>query len=222
MKINKFFIINFIVKTSIIALIVTGLMNKNILMRTAIITAVIIGPLFCGWMCFFGIFQDFCRFIGQFFFKKPLEISRKFHNVLKYLRYVILIGALTFGGMFLFPGNVRYSMLMLLNKKMIFDSAFVVMAVIGILSLFTKRFFCRYFCVIGARYGLFSMLRLFTINRNDSCVNCGKCTSSCSMNIQVEKINSLASPNCINCLNCINSCPQKSLTFGLRNYKKSI
>jgi len=39
------------------------------------ITAILLGPVFCGWMCFVGLYQDCCRYVGRFIKKEPIEIT---------------------------------------------------------------------------------------------------------------------------------------------------
>lgn len=217
---NTISICRFLTQLLFLGLVIAGIVSFRAWMPVIIIVAVILGPVFCGWMCFVGFYQDFCRYIGSFIIKKPLEPSEKLQNVLKYSRYVILLSAVTIGGIFLFPQKVWGSLARALKGHISFDLAFYCLIFLGILSLFTKRFFCRYFCPMGAKLGLYSLLRPITINRGNSCASCKICSEECPMGIQVDKTNSLASPNCINCLKCIEACPNNSLKFGIRNYLK--
>lgn len=215
---NIISIYRFLTQLLFLGLFVAGVISFKFLMIPIILISVILGPFFCGWMCFVGFYQDICRYIGNFVFKKPLEPSIKLQNVLKYSRYIILLLAVTIGGIFLFPQKVWGNFAGILKGNVSFNFAFYFLIFLGILSLFTKRFFCRYLCPIGAKLGLYSLLRPITINRKDSCVSCNLCSKECPMGIQVDKINSLASPNCINCLRCIEACPNGGLKFGFRKY----
>ena len=184
------------------------------------ITAIILGPIFCGWMCFVGFYQDCIRYLGKFIKKDPIEINEKIHKYLKFSRYILLIGAIAIGGIFLFPGQVWHNFSRMIKGHIIVDITLYAILFLGIISLFTTRFFCRYCCTFGAKLGLYSLLRIITINRNDSCISCKQCSKECPMHIKVDKINSLVNPNCINCLKCVEICPQKCLEIGLRNYGK--
>ena len=219
-KKNKISILRFIVRLTYLAIFLASILSRNFVFTFIMITAVVLGPIFCGWMCFVGFYQDCLRYIGWFIKKNPIEIDDAIHKYLKFSRYVILVGALTVGGLFLFPGKAWHNFSLLLKGHVIVDATLYFLIALGILSLFTKRFFCRYFCTFGAKLGLYSLLRLVTINRDSSCISCKSCSRACPMHIQVDKINSLVNPNCINCLRCIETCPKKSLKIGFRNYLK--
>lgn len=171
-------------------------------------------------MCFLGFYQDICRYIGKYIKKDPFEPAEKIQNFLKYSRYIILLGAITIGGVFLLPQRIWGNFAGILKGNIDLNYAFYFLIFLGFLSLFTQRFFCRYLCPIGAKYGLYSILRLITINKKDSCSSCKLCSKACPMGIRIEEINSLANPNCINCFKCIEICPNNNLKIGFRNYLK--
>ncbi len=219
MNIKKISITRLAIQIAYVGIFLLGVFSHNHVMLFITITAILLGPIFCGWMCFMGLYQDICRYIGKFIKKEPIEINEKFHAVLKYSRYIMLVGSIFIGGLFLFPGKIRGTTIMILKDHVIIDIAFYCFILFGIFSLFTKRFFCRYFCVFGAKLGLFSLLRPITITRNKkTCISCKNCSTECLMHIEVDKVNNLVNPNCINCLKCVECCPKKSLTLGLRNY----
>jgi len=217
---KKISTIRLIVQIGYVGIFLASILSHNLVMLFITVTAILLGPIFCGWMCFMGLYQDICRYIGRFIKKEPLEIPDKVHNILKYSRYLILAASIVVGGIFLFPGEIRGVTVDILKGHIAFNIAFYGLILFGILSLFTKRFFCRYCCVFGAKLGLFSLLKPITINKNDSCISCKLCSKECPMHIQVDKINSLVNPNCINCLKCVECCPKKSLNVGFRNYLK--
>jgi len=217
---NRISILRFISQLSYLAIFIASILSKNVVFMFITITAILLGPIFCGWMCFVGFYQDCLRYIGKFIKKDPIDIDYKIHKYLKYSRYIILLGALTIGGLFLFPGEAWHNFSQLLKGHAVVDATLYFMIALGVLSLFTKRFFCRYCCTFGAKLGLYSLLRPITINRDNSCISCKLCREKCPMHIEVDKINSLVNPNCINCLKCVECCPKKSLKIGLRNYLK--
>lgn len=219
-KRNRISILRFVTQLLYLVLFIASILSKNFVLMFITLTAIILGPIFCGWMCFLGLYQDSLRYLGQFIKKDPIELNEKFHNILKYSRYILLLGAITIGGLFLFPGKIWFNFSQLIKGHALVDATLYFLVALGILSLFTRRFFCRYCCTFGAKLGLYSLLRPLTINKDDSCISCGLCSKECPMHIEVAKTNSLANPNCINCLKCVEICPKNSLKLGIRNYLK--
>jgi len=199
-------------------MLITGILTFNKVLLFITISAILTGPIFCGWMCFLGFYQDAFGYLGKFLKLKKFEPPEKLQSVLKYSRYLLFAGSITIGGVFLFPGSVWGTAFGVVKGHIFINTAFYFLIALGITSLFTKRFFCRYFCTFGAKLGLYSLLRPITINRKDTCINCGRCKEVCLMGINVNTSNSLADPNCINCLKCVETCPNNSLKIGLKNY----
>ena len=220
MKIKKISIFRVIAQLIYLNIFIAGVLSRNYVMLFITATAILLGPIFCGWMCFVGLYQDICRYLGALVKKEPIEINKKIHRWLKYSRYFILVGSLTIGGLFLFPGKAWGNFAAILQGHGKINATFYFLIILGFASLFTRRFFCRYLCTFGAKLGLFALARPITINKKDTCVSCKCCSKECLMNINVDKINSLANPNCINCLKCVEACPNNSLKIGLRNYFK--
>lgn len=220
LKENKIAILRLISQFLYLFIFIAGILSKHYVMTFIFATAIILGPVFCGWLCFVGLYQDVLRYIGSLIKREPFEIDERLHKYLKYSRYIVLIGLFTVGGIFLFPGKVWYNFSQLIKGHPVIDITLYFLLALGIISLFTQRFFCRYCCTFGAKLGLSSLLRPITINKTDSCISCGLCNEECPMHIEVDKINSLANPNCINCLKCVEYCPHKGLKIGFRNYLK--
>lgn len=215
----KISILRFFVQLIYLTLFILAVLSNNIIFILTIISAMLLGPIFCGWLCFFGFFQDVSRYIGSIFKKKSIDINYSVNNFLRFSRYIILIGTVVLGGIFLFPERVKHSFSVILKGHLHINSMLWALIILGILSLFTKRFFCRYLCAYGAKLGIISLFRPFTIKRtSEKCIHCKICDEQCLMHIEVSKTNNLASPNCINCFRCIESCPKGCLNIGLRNY----
>ena len=80
-----------------------------------------------------------------------------------------------------------------------------ILIVFIISSIFIYRPFCKYFCPLGAIYGLFNKLGIFRLEFEESkCTDCGLCEKSCKMDIDVRS--NLNSAECIRCGACIKAC----------------
>jgi polyferredoxin len=170
----------------------------------------VLGAVTCGWICPAGLIQEIV-FLKKF----KIEIPGKIHKKLRWLRYIFMVTMIT--GIFVIPSNLQHGIGNLTRLQ--FAGAYIPIAFV-IASVFINRFFCRYFCPFGAIAGVKSVLRPLTINRNIStCVNCKSCDKVCPMQIEISKVKSSCSLNCVDCFRCIEKCPKKSLQIGVRDYK---
>lgn len=180
-------------------------------MITALLLLSIVGGAFhCGWICPFGTLQEFAAKLSRKLGLPKVKVNKKLDTFLKSIRYLLLalISIFTFSIVFaMFKYDPRENLTILLTKHTLSTISLFIILVFIILSMFIERFFCRYLCIEGAKHGLLSLIRPFTIHRNDSCINCKKCDDVCPMNIQISTTSELRSPSCINCTKCVSACP---------------
>ena len=169
------------------------------------------GNFFCGWICPFGIFQDWLNFIAKKFGIKKRKTPAKIQKYLVFLRYMIFFIFIFLSAKYIAqfvnidPFNVFLSMIFTRVISLIGLISIIIMLFIG---LFYERAYCNYLCKQGALFGALSVFRQVTIIRdNDKCIGCKKCDQNCSMNIEVSKSKELNSMQCINCFKCISACP---------------
>ena len=193
---------------------------------TLLLFGVLFGRVVCGFLCPFGLIQEWLHKIPS-----PKIEKSKTTRRLAYLRYVILVafvgvlpvlmaspafckficpaGTLT-GGLPLVAANV------LLRSIIggLFTWKVAVLAVIVILSVFLYRVFCRFLCPLGAIYGLFSKIAILGVRLNQSaCVDCGECVRVCPVDIR-----KVGDHNCVQCGRCIASCDYAAIQW--KNYTK--
>ncbi|QZY54531.1 FMN-binding protein [Crassaminicella profunda] len=180
------------------------------------------GVFYCGWICPYGFIQDLFSRVGRLLGIKKKKMPIFIQKVLVFSRYILLalvslIGSDLIFNIMSFDPRINFEKLLLSDIGTI--GSITVMLFFVFIALFFDRPFCNYFCFEGAKFGLMSHFRVFTIKRDKStCVNCKKCDMTCPMNIEVSKCTNLRSPQCINCFKCISSCPVKgTLTYGKAN-----
>ena len=82
-----------------------------------------------------------------------------------------------------------------------------------IASVLIYRPFCKYFCPLGALYGLVNRFSVYQMKVDDSkCTNCGACTRACKMQVDVTK--NINSVECIRCGKCKEVCPSDAICTG--------
>ena len=188
------------------------------------------GRWICGFLCPFGLIQDLLHKI-----KTPKIKKSRFTRIASYLKYVILVvfviilpliyafqdasmklpafckyicpsGTLLGAGGLLSNSENNWMFEML---GPLFTWKFVLLVVFIVGAIFIYRFFCRFFCPLGALYGLFNRFSLLGMKVDKpNCTNCGLCVGQCEMDIH-----HVADHECISCGKCVNVCPTGAITY---------
>jgi polyferredoxin len=175
-------------------------------------TTLLLGVLFCGWICPLGTLQDWAYKLGRRLKLPLLRMPYKAQRYLQLSRYILYF-MLTLGVAFtVLQGTKNLSALM--KGKEIALASLIVLIIFVLAGLFFNRPFCNYICTGGARRGLWSVIRIIGIRRDTSrCINCKLCSKSCPMNIDVANTDFVRHPNCIGCMSCLSACPRKCISF---------
>ena len=84
-----------------------------------------------------------------------------------------------------------------------------VLAILFLVTLFFRNFWCRYLCPYGALLGLVAFCGTSQVQRDESlCVHCNQCDKICPASIVVSKRKRVRNPECIGCMECVEECPQ--------------
>lgn len=189
---------------------------------------VVFGRGVCGWLCPFGLLQEFIHKVPS----PKLKLRKGF----LYIKYVILvifvillpIVATNYMGMgkpafcqFICPAGTLQGGIPLLSTheelRETIGSLFSLKMAILILTIagciLVYRFFCRVICPLGAIYGLMNKVSIYHLEVNKhQCVNCGKCKNVCKM--EVDPVKQKDSAECIRCKACVAACPNKAIQIS--------
>jgi ferredoxin len=84
-----------------------------------------------------------------------------------------------------------------------------------LLSLFGRRFWCRYVCPTGAMFSLGNLLRIGRRQVADTCIDCGRCVDVCPFDAIQEDYTTRAA-DCAFCQTCGGVCPPRAIQFVTR------
>ena len=189
---------------------------------------VLVGKFFCGFFCSFGAVQDLLwlgshRLRALFPGKRNLKKADRIFRFAKYavLFYFIIFiwsgvtAVKTAGPWQVFGQYVSFGHWP--GLKPLLSVGGILLLVIFIGSLFVQRFFCRYFCPMGAIYSLISQASFLKIDKpRDGCGKCHLCTSKCPMGMDLTKKDRIAGGECISCQKCVSWCPKGNARFRSR------
>lgn len=189
---------------------------------------VLVGRFFCGFFCSFGAVQDLLwlgshRLRALFPGKRNLKKADRIFRFAKYavfFYFIIFIwsgvtAVKTAGPWQVFGQYVSFGHWP--GLKPLLSVGGILLLVIFIGSLFVQRFFCRYFCPMGAIYSLISQASFLKIDKpRDGCGKCHLCTSKCPMGMDLTKKDRIAGGECISCQKCVSWCPKGNARFRSR------
>jgi polyferredoxin len=196
------------------------------------------GKAFCSWICPIGLLSELIGDFGEKLYQKIFRTKKKpklpklLDYPLRSLKYLLL----AFFVYSIFFAMTTYSLKMFLDSpynlvadvKMYYFFAdisqfsLIVIAVLFVLSIFIRGFWCRYLCPYGALLGMLAFLSPNKIKREESsCIDCSLCTKACPANIKVEKVKTVWSDECTSCLQCVDACPVKDTLQVKNQFTKS-
>jgi len=183
-----------------------------------VLVSIVFGKSFCSWLCPVGFISELVGDFGEKIFKRKMHLPKILDYPLRSMKY-LLLGFLFYSVFFLMttiairafldsPYNLIADIKMYYFFADISRTALIILAVLFLLSIVVRNFWCRYLCPYGALLGLTSLLSPNKIKRNPvSCIDCGLCNKACPSNIKVDKVKTVLSDECTSCLSCIDACP---------------
>lgn len=187
------------------------------------IFALLLGRVFCSWVCPVNLITDFAALIrNKMGFK-----NAKFLILPKNLRYFVLALVLILSFVLSMPVFENFSYIAIVHRGIIFATSswlFVAFILFCIDTFLSPRAVCSHFCPLGAFYALISRFALLKIKHNsDKCTKCYKCIGICPEKQVLSMIGkeslSVKSGECIRCGRCIEVCNDDALNFNLFNLR---
>jgi polyferredoxin len=207
-------------------------------MAVFVLLTAFLGKVWCGWICPFGLVQDWISALRRKLGVRKRSITPAVQKTLSPVKYIFLIVmaavpplvtarilrfdfSLPFCNICpgkailpLFTGNTRYLSLNTENSVTIVLSA-LLLVFTGITlagSFFRERFFCV-FCPMLALINILKPLTMLRLVKEPRfCSGCANCRRSCGMDIEKvyleRRKNDVQTGLCVDCFRCAESCPQ--------------
>lgn len=221
---------------------IAGLMNMRYFLATGRVPAIhpaamvlflifvamslLLKRAFCSWLCPVGTLSEYLWKAGRKLFGRNLVLPRWLDIPLRSIKYllvaffVVIIGgmsAVPLEDFMVQPYGILADVKMLYFFLHMSATALAILAVLALLSVVIKNFWCRYACPYGAVMSIASLFSPFKIRRDQqSCVACGECARACPQDLPVDQLIQVRSVECTACMECVASCvTQNALQFAL-------
>ena len=198
----------------------------------AIALALLLRKGFCGWICPVGFASNLTARLG-----KRLGLA---HEPPKWLDFPLIGVKYLLLGFFcyiiLWGMDVRSIEAFLYSRyNLVVDARMLlfflhpstltlqVMAVLFIISLIVRNFWCRYVCPYGALLGLGALFSILQVKRDPSlCINCRECERVCPASIRISQNCTIRHAECVGCAECVEACPERGCLVLKAPFKRRI
>ncbi len=191
-----------------------------VLVATFLLASLLLKKTFCSWLCPVGTLSEVLWKLGRNIFRRNLTVPRWLDIPLHSLKYllmafflfiVISMSAEALNDFLIAPFGIIADVKMLNFFREIGLLGMTVVAMLILLSVFIRNFWCRFLCPYGALMGIVSTLSPVKIRRDtQACIDCGKCNKACPASLPVDRLLQIRSLECTSCMECVAVCPAEN------------
>jgi ferredoxin len=149
-----------------------------VMVTFTVVTLVLWGRIFCGYLCPFGALQDFIDAVVPKRFQR--ELPRKAHRLALKAKYgilaIIVLPALAGSETSLYQYFEPFGTVFSIGPSRVL---WTIAGGILLASAIVPRFYCRYACPLGAALAIGSVVSLNRIRRVEQCDFCKVCQQKC-------------------------------------------
>lgn len=206
---------------------------------------VLLGRVFCGWICPFGAMHQFIGCLGRRGRRLPLQLEMNRFRPAQAVKYYVLVfflaaaallprewvssGALQIGLLDPLPfvhRSVNLILLPLADRAGLgpaplprfYEGAGLIGALFLaalLLNLWVPRFYCRFVCPLGALLGILSRFAIWRIGRTEE--GCTGCRL-CERSCEgaCAPADRIRIGECVMCLNCLDECRHGAIAYRTR------
>jgi polyferredoxin len=204
----------------------SGIANGSMILFTILlVSAIFFGRLFCSTICPAGAAGDY---LGEV---KTNKVKNGWFNGIKMIFWVpwmagIISGIIVSGGI----QGINFTYMTDSGISVASKGAYIiylgVLFLVMIVNLLVgKRAFCHYGCwmapfmIIGIKIRQLLKLPGLTLDANNSCISCSKCSKTCPMSLDVQGMvaeKKMTNTECILCGQCVKTCPKDTICYSFK------
>lgn len=172
-----------------------------------ILSSLLVGRVFCGYVCPPGALQELAYLAPIKKIKVPSSITLK-------VRLIVFAAMIALAVWFSF--NLTKVLGLPDLFQLVIGPGLVIFLAIIIASTVIYRPFCRFICPFGALSSLLSWRSVLGVRRNSNCVDCGRCEKVCPSQV----LKARAGSECYLCGRCLATCHKDALKYSRAEVKK--
>lgn len=199
-----------------------GLIPLTVIGAIALV-GLVAGRILCGWVCPFGLAQELL-------YKVPY-VKLAIPGWTRFVKYGVFGGLVVAVPYFFSPdhplyfcrvcpvgtieSSIPWAIINGTTNALHLGVRLGILAVIVVLAMGHRRFFCKVLCPIGACLSVFNRFAAIFPFRNAKCIDCGTCNRVCPMECVPNKnpfgVYDDVAEECISCLECHKKCPTSAI-----------
>jgi polyferredoxin len=218
-------VMNFLSPYVIIDAAFKGIVNGSfILFGVLLISSFLVGRAWCGWVCPAAGLQEAACKVNERHVRKI--------DWLKWVIWILWLGVIILG-VITSGGYSQFDPLYLTESGISVDAPekyiiyYIVVGLVFTLSVVVgRRAFCHSTCwmapvmIIGRKArNMLNTPALRLTAESEKCIDCDKCTKTCSMSLNVNQMvrnGSMENAECILCGQCIDICPKNVIHYAFK------
>ncbi|HEX3045248.1 MAG TPA: 4Fe-4S binding protein, partial [Bacillota bacterium] len=167
------------------------------LLVALVLTTLLFGGIFCGWICPLGTLQDGLNRLGRKLKLPQIKVPQALDRYLRWLRLpflaLVLFESYTLVKLWFTdfdPFRLIFGIHWISEPNKITVAGWVVMGLFLVLSLLWSRFWCKYLCPFGFVVQVLSKISWLRIRWFKSdCTACQLCSKNCPMGLEITNSN---------------------------------
>ncbi|MHA1716571.1 MAG: 4Fe-4S binding protein [Promethearchaeota archaeon] len=189
-----------------------------VILAVLLISVFIFGRAICGYACPLGALQELLskiKFKSKYKKSEQVKTIKVSNRVARLIRLsftiIFFIGGILWGLAFFKNVNVflGFSIFKGFNISLILVPV-IFLVIIGILSIFIYRPWCRFLCPFGMFANEIGNYSVLGLHRNDNCIDCGVCEKVCPTKVAGR---GAKKGECYLCGRCVEACPKNAISY---------